>query len=453
MYNEDNIYNQQSTNTNEEQGININYAYAPGFDSMGANNRNNKKEDKKKKKSGGVLKKIVSTVALGVLFGAVAGATMFGINYYTGKNEAQEETKNYEIQSVSDTVQNLNNLLTSTNSDGVTYTTETINAQAIALAALPAMVEINGTVTTSGSYYGYGQSYEANVSGTGIIVGKSDTELLILTNAHVVDDVNNLSCVFVDNQSVSGVIKGSKSNKDIAVVAVKLEDIPSETFSQIAIAELADSDTYSIGEQVVVIGNALGEGQSVTKGIISATNRSITVDGTLFEGLIMTDAAINSGNSGGALINAEGKVIGVNFAKKSTTGVEGMGYAIPVSNVRDIIDTLMNKETRTKVEESERGYLGVSGLDITSTYSKMYNYPVGVLLRTVQENSAAANAGLAQYDIIVSFDDNTITSFNGLMTLMQYYRAGEKVEVGYYHLENGEYLLKTVEVTLGSRTS
>ncbi|MGN0316331.1 MAG: S1C family serine protease [Lachnospira sp.] len=445
-------YTDYNNSGNEQAGCNINYSYAQVTNDSD-NNRNNN-NNKKNKKSRGVISKILCTVALGLLFGAVAGGTMLGINYAYDKLNPEEEEKNYDIQSVSETMDNLNSFINSANVDGTVYMTETINAQAIAAAALPAMVEIKGTVTVSNSYYpGFGQSYESGVSGTGIIVGKSDTELLVLTNAHVVEDVNNLSCVFIDGESVNGVVKGSKSDKDIAVVAVSLNDIPSSTFSEIAIAELADSDVYSVGEQVVVIGNALGNGQSVTQGIISAVDRSITVDDILFEGLIMTDAAINSGNSGGAMINAQGKVIGINFAKTSSTGVEGMGYTIPVSNVRDIIDSLMNKETRVKVSEEKRGYLGVSGLDITSTYSKMYNYPVGVLIRTVQENSAADIAGLEQYDIIVSIDDEDIKSFDELSTLLQYYESGEKIQLGYYHLENGEYNLKTVEVTLGSRTS
>ena len=286
---------------------------------------------------------------------------------------------------------------------------------------------------------------------SGIIVGKNDTELLIVTNAHVVDNVSNLKCVFVDGQSVSATVKGSKSDQDIAVVAVSLSDISSDTISKIAIAELADSDTIAVGQQVVAIGNALGEGQSVTNGIISALDRSITVNNVTFSGLIMTNAAINSGNSGGALLNASGKVIAINFAKTSSDGVEGMAYSIPVSNVKELISSLMSKQTRQKVDSDNAGYLGIAAIDITSTYASKYGYPQGIMVRTVASGSAAEKAGLSAYDIIVGFDDQSISTMSGLQSLLQYYSAGETVKVDYYHLEGSEYVLKSVEVTLGKK--
>ena len=319
------------------------------------------------------------------------------------------------------------------------------------------MVALNGTTSvtsSSSSIFNWGgqQQYEASTSGTGIIVGKNDTELLMVTNAHVVDKVSNLKCVFIDNQSVNATVKGSKSDQDIAVVAVSLSDIPSDTLSKIAIAELADSDTITIGQQVVAIGNALGEGQSVTTGIISALDRSITVNNVTFSGLIMTDAAINSGNSGGALLNASGKVIAINFAKTSSDGVEGMAYSIPVSNVKDLISSLMSKQTRQKVSSDNAGYLGVVAIDVTSTYASMYGYPQGIMIRTVASGSAAEKAGLSAYDIIVGFDDQTITTMSGLQSTLQYYAAGEKVKIDYYHLEGSEYVLKSTEVTLGKKS-
>ena len=325
-------------------------------------------------------------------------------------------------------------------------------AEAVATAALPAMVQLNGTTTVkSSSYFGYGQSYEATSSGTGIIVGKSDTELLIVTNAHVVDNIDNLKCVFSDGTSASCSVKGSKSDQDIAVAAVSLSDISSDTASNIAIAELEDSSDIKVGQQVVAIGNALGEGQSVTTGIISAKDRSITVNNVTFTGLLMTDAAINSGNSGGALLNSEGKVIAINFAKTSSDGVEGMAYSIPVSNVKDIIDSLMTKQTRNKVSSDKAAYLGIAAVDITSNYASYYGYPVGILIRTVADDSAADKAGLETYDIIVGFDDQTVTTMSGLTNMLQYYEAGEKVTTDYYHMEGSEYVLKSTEVTLGSK--
>ena len=304
-----------------------------------------------------------------------------------------------------------------------------MNVESVAQAALPAMVALNGTTTvsSSSSMYGWGQQqYEASTSGTGIIVCKNDTELLIVTNAHVVDNIDNLKCV-------------------------SLSDIPSDTISKIAIAELADSDTIAVGQQVVAIGNALGEGQSVTNGIISALDRSITVNNVTFSGLIMTNAAINSGNSGGALLNASGKVIAINFAKTSSDGVEGMAYSIPVSNVKELISSLMSKQTRQKVDSDNAGYLGIAAIDITSTYASMYGYPQGIMVRTVASGSAAEKAGLSAYDIIVGFDDQSISTMSGLQSLLQYYSAGETVKVDYYHLEGSEYVLKSVEVTLGKK--
>lgn len=329
-----------------------------------------------------------------------------------------------------------------------------MDVAAVANAAMPAMVVLQGTTTVSGnssSIFGYGQSYEATTSGTGIIVGKSDTELLLLTNAHVIDGVSNLKCTFVDGESVNCTVKGSKSDKDIAVVAVNLSDIKSSTINQISIAELGDSDDVTLGQEVVAIGNALGEGQSVTNGIISAMNRSITVNNVTFDDLFMTNAAINSGNSGGALLNADGRVIGINFAKTSEDGVEGMAYSIPVSNVKDLINSLMNRETRTKVADSEASYLGISGVDITSTISQYYKYPQGVQIRSVASGSAAEKAGLGQYDIIVSFDDESISSMSELQNTMQYYKAGETVTIKYYHPEGTQYVLKSVDVTLGKK--
>ena len=233
-------------------------------------------------------------------------------------------------------------------------------------------------------------------------------------------------------------------------MAVALNDLQDETLSNIAVAELASSEDVVIGQEVVAIGNALGEGQSVTNGIISAIDREITVNNITFSGLFMTNAAINSGNSGGALLNADGKVIGINFAKTSEDGVEGMAYSIPVSNVRNLIDSLMNRETRTKVTGAEASQLGIQGVDITSSISEASGYPKGVQIRSVLTGSAAEKAGLEKYDIIVSFDGQTVSSMSGLKSIMQYYRAGETVSIGYYHIEGNEYVKKTTDVTLDS---
>ena len=399
-------------------------------------------------------KKYISGVLAAVVFGVVAGSAMYGTYHIEKKYLGGNDTKNYTISTVTSNIDKVTSDDINANGDTNLSQYSSMNVESVAQAALPAMVALNGTTTvsSSSSMYGWGQQqYEASTSGTGIIVGKNDTELLIVTNAHVVDNVSNLKCVFVDDQSVSATVKGSKSDQDIAVVAVSLSDIPSDTISKIAIAELADSDTIAVGQQVVAIGNALGEGQSVTNGIISALDRSITVNNVTFSGLIMTNAAINSGNSGGALLNASGKVIAINFAKTSSYGVEGMAYSIPVSNVKELISSLMSKQKRQKVDSDNAGYLGIAAIDITSTYASMYGYPQGIMVRTVASGSAAEKAGLSAYDIIVGFDDQSISTMSGLQSLLQYYSAGETVKVDYYHLEGSEYVLKSVEVTLGKK--
>ena len=399
-------------------------------------------------------KKYISGVLAAVVFGVVAGSAMYGTYHIEKKYLGGNDTKNYTISTVTSNIDKVTSDDINANGDTNLSQYSSMNVESVAQAALPAMVALNGTTTvsSSSSMYGWGQQqYEASTSGTGIIVGKNDTELLIVTNAHVVDNVSNLKCVFVDDQAVNATVKGSKSDQDIAVVAVSLSDIPSDTISKIAIAELADSDTIAVGQQVVAIGNALGEGQSVTNGIISALDRSITVNNVTFSGLIMTNAAINSGNSGGALLNASGKVIAINFAKTSSDGVEGMAYSIPVSNVKELISSLMSKQTRQKVDSDNAGYLGIVAIDITSTYASMYGYPQGIMVRTVASGSAAEKAGLSAYDIIVGFDDQSISTMSGLQSLLQYYSAGETVKVDYYHLEGSEYVLKSVEVTLGKK--
>lgn len=423
-------------------------------DLAGGSKAGKKKKEKKKgqSKAGKFFKRVAAIVASAALFGAVAGGVMCGV-YAIGTENMQSgsgQTDNTDLPQINQIIQSIPTSVI-TSGDG---TSVSMDVKAVAKAALPAMVALEGKtkVTASSGIFGYGQTYESMTSGTGIIVGKNDTELLILTNAHVVEGVSDLKCVFVNETKVDCVVKGAKSDKDIAVVAVNLSEIGVDTLSSIAIAELGDSDSVEIGQQVVAIGNALGEGQSVTNGIISALNRSIEVKSVEFNGLFMTNAAINSGNSGGALLTADGKVIGINFAKTAEDGVEGMAYAIPVSNVRELINSLMNRVTRTKVSESEAGSIGItSGIDITSTMANYYGFPQGVQIRSVLEGSAAQKAGLGKYDIIVSFDEQTVSSMSGLSALLQYYKAGETVAIEYYHIEGNQYILKTVEITLDKK--
>ena len=328
----------------------------------------------------------------------------------------------------------------------------------VAAAVMPAVVSItNKSVQEVQNYfsrYGYGApSYteESTSAGSGIIIGQNDDELLICTNNHVVENSTELTVGFADGSAYEAVVKGTDAANDLAVVAVKLDDISDDTMDAIKIAEIGDSDDLVVGQQVVAIGNALGYGQSVTSGIVSATER--TLDG--YEGgtLIQTDAAINPGNSGGALLNSNGEVIGINTAKVATDSVEGMGYAIPISDASDTIQNLMNQETKTKVSEAEQGYLGIQGVDVSDESAKMYNMPTGVYISDVVKNGGAQQAGLTKGSVITGLEGTTISDMNSLKEQLQYYRVGDKVKVTVQVPgNNGEYTEKTVEVTLGSKS-
>lgn len=291
--------------------------------------------------------------------------------------------------------------------------------------------------------------------------GQNDTELLIVTNYHVVENADTLSVSFIDNQVCEASLKGMDSTNDLAVIAVSLDNISSDTLSSISTAVIGDSDSLKVGEQVVAIGNALGYGQSVTTGIVSATNRTISssdssstdTESTESSTYIQTDAAINPGNSGGALLNMDGELIGINTAKLSSTEIEGMGYAIPISRVQDIIESLMNETTKAKVEEGSQGTIGVSRRDISSDVAEAYQIPQGVYISNVSENSAAAAAGITAGSILTSFDGNTVTSVSDLQSLLQYYPAGSQVEVTLMVPDQSSYTEKTITITLGSADS
>ena len=292
---------------------------------------------------------------------------------------------------------------------------------------------------------------EVPSSGSGIIVGQNDSELLIVTNNHVVEDSNQLTVTFIDNSQVNATIKGTDADQDLAVIAVSLKDIPAEAMSQIKIATLGDSDALKVGQGVVAIGNALGYGQSVTVGYISALNREVKTSETDVKKLLQTDAAINPGNSGGALLNTRGEVIGINSAKYSSTEVEGMGYAIPVSQVKDIINQLMNRKVRTEVAQAQQGYLGIQGQNIDDNAASMYGMPKGIYVYKIVENGAASKSELKEKDIITKFDGQSVRTMADLKDLLKYYRSGETVELTVQSLENGEYQERTVSITLGTK--
>ena len=413
--------------------------YKPEPDDMNGMNEETPKPKKNRK-----VPKPVKLVCAGVAFGLVASVT-FQIGNYVGTKVFGTTTTNGKTAKTAQTVDGAK-LTTSSSSTG------TSDVATIAKNAMPSIVSItNMSVQEVQSFFGGTQQQESTSVGSGIIIGQTDSELLILTNNHVVEGNEKLTVSFVDNESVEANVKGTDSTKDLAVVAVKISDVKDSTMDEIAVATMGDSSKLEVGEQVVAIGNALGYGQSVTSGIVSATER--TLDG--YEGgtLIQTDAAINPGNSGGALLNSNGEVIGINTAKVATDSVEGMGYAIPISDASDTIQNLMNQETKTKVSEAEQGYLGIQGVDVSDESAKMYNMPTGVYISDVVKNGGAQQAGLTKGSVITGLEGTTISDMNSLKEQLQYYRVGDKVKVTVQVPgNNGEYTEKTVEVTLGSKS-
>lgn len=396
-------------------------------------------------------KTLISLLCAGVLtVGAVTGLTGFADTENTDEN-----TGNYTLLSTAK-VDEVQNVTTDGTITGVTD---------VAAAVMPAVVSITNKSVEEvqdlfGMYgmYGYGYGgrgrtyeYETESCGSGIIVGQNDEELLICTNYHVVEDANEITVGFVDDQVYQADVKGTDSTNDLAVVAVKLSEISDDTLDQIKIAEIGDSDSLLVGQQVVAIGNALGYGQSVTTGIVSALNRALDLDGYTAAQLIQTDTAINPGNSGGPLLDMNGRVIGINSAKAAASGVEGMGYAIPISTAKDIIEDLMNKKTRTEVvDDEDSAYIGITGEDVSEEMSSLYGIPRGIFITSVSEGSPAADAGLKKGDIITKFDSSSVTSMSELKDMLAYYAAGEQVTVVINTANDGEYQESKVELTLGA---
>ena len=424
------------------------------------NSFNGKKPSSKNKKAAKLAKKIGAIALSAVLFGGVAGGTFQAVNHFAGSTTATATTTTAQ-QTTSNS-----SLLKAAATSSSSTSTGTMDVSTIAKNAMPSIVSItNQSVQEVQNYFsmfGYGaqtpQTEETTSCGSGIIIGKNDSELLIATNNHVIDGAETVSVSFVDNETYEATIKGTDSDKDLAVVAVPLSSISSDTMSKISVATIGDSSKLEVGEQVVAIGNALGYGQSVTTGIVSATNRTLDSEDSSeasYDGisLIQTDAAINPGNSGGALLNMNGEVIGINSAKLASTEVEGMGYAIPISRVSDIIENLMNEQTRTKVAAEDQGTIGIKCLDVSSQIQQAYNMPAGIYISEVTSGGAAENAGLKSGYVLTSFDGHSITSTSELKSLLQYYSAGETIEVEVQVPDNGSYETKTFSLTLGTSTS
>ena len=420
--------------------------------------------------NGGFGKKAATAVALAVIFGLVAGAVFQGVNIAADKyrDNNSSSTQIGKTETVTGTEESTDG--SSTESSVKSIVAESGTVAGVAQATMSSIVAITSvSVQEIPSFFGYGtRQYQSAGSGSGIIVGENDSELLIATNNHVVSGATTLTVCFaggdvvgaeeetqamasgdsitdssdssVDvNNAVSAKIKGTDEENDLAVIAVEKSDIPEETMNEIKIAQMGSSDDLVVGEQVVAIGNALGYGQSVTSGWVSALNRTISTEDGDTSGLIQTDAAINPGNSGGALLNMKGEVIGINAAKYADSQVEGMGYAIPISKAEPILEELMNRETRDKIEDTSKvGYMGIKAADLTTEAIQMYNMPAGAFLTEVTPGGAADKAGIKKGDIVVKLDGQKVSGKNDLVDKLQYYESGETVEVVIARANNGE---------------
>ncbi len=392
------------------------------------------------------MKKGLKTIALALVFGVTASAAFQGSNLlieqWTGEEAQTEITGGVQLNQTSGQT-----------AGGEVNTSSTAGAakdiSGIASQAMPSVVSITNKSVQEMRLFGQSQAFESESRGTGIIIGQTDTELLLVTNHHVVNGANEISVGFVDGEIAEAKLKGSDTGRDLAVLSVKMEEIPAKTKEEIRVIELGKSSELKVGEQVVAIGNALGYGQSVTTGIVSALNREVTIENNT-NTLIQTDAAINPGNSGGALLNMNGQLIGINSAKYSDTNVEGMGYAIPVDDVLDIIEGLMNRTLREeKAPEGEQGFLGITGQDVTTEVSDAYDMPKGVYITSVEEGSGAAAAGLKKGDIITRFDGSSVSTLAELKEQLSYYKEGEQVKLTVSMAAEGEYQEQVVTVTLG----
>ena len=426
---------------------------------------------RKKNTSAARIAKKAGAIALSaVLFGGVASGTFLGVNYAAGyRNNASTAASSESASASSQTTSSSSSLLKATTpvSTGSTASSGSLDVSSVAESVMPSIVSItNKSVQEVQNYFsmfGYGgqaQEVESTSVGSGIIIGKNDTELLIVTNNHVVEGADTLSASFIDNSVYEATIKGTDSDNDLAVIAVPLSSISDDTMSQIAVAAVGDSDSLKVGEQVVAIGNALGYGQSVTTGIVSATDRTLsssdsddsnalissTVTTKETPTYIQTDAAINPGNSGGALVNMKGEVIGINSAKLASTEVEGIGYAIPMSVAKPIIESLIQDG---KYTNENQAYLGIKGGDVSSEMVA-YGFPQGVYVSSVSAGSGAANAGLQEGDIITAVDSTKISSMTELQSALKSYKAGDKVTLTVARQSGRKYEESKVEVTLSS---
>jgi len=446
-------YGGQTTDRNVNQTTGTGAGDASGNDAGSAS----AKKQKVKKPMGGFARVMLS-IFCGLLFGLFAGVGFYAVAATTGlftssdSDDAQviSDTQAEEIEESSTAA---SSLITSDDTDEATVATLTAaqntDITGVVSKLMPSMVSITETVEEQVTTL-WGQSYtqEYEGSGSGIIIGETDTEYIIVTNNHVIADALDITVTFGDDTTATANIKGTNSSMDIAIIAVQKSEVSDETAEYIQIATLGDSDELVLGEQVIAIGNALGYGQSVTTGVVSAVDREITDEDGVTRSLIQTDAAINPGNSGGALINMAGQVIGINSSKIGGEAVEGMGYAIPISDVLDIIEELMEHDTLIRVAEEDVGYIGIKLQEVTSSLAERFNMPVGIYVVETVEGGAAEEAGLKAGDIITKFDGTELDSYDTLNNLLQYYAKGTTVTITYERQENGQYVEYTTELTL-----
>lgn len=398
-------------------------------------------------------RKAAGITAAAVLFGTVAGGVMTGVNYVGARLTGLADiTATAPAETEGTTTAQVPETSAASNNGSTTAVSTVTDVSSIAEKAMPSLVAINDTMTVEqNNFFGMPQTYQAQSSGSGIIVGQNDTELLIATNNHVVSGATDMKVTFTDSTQIAAAVKGTDSATDLAIIAVKLSDIPSDTMSKIKVATLGDSDNVKVGQQVIAIGNTLGYGQSLTVGYISALDREITDENGIQHTYIQTDAAINPGNSGGALLDLNGNVIGINAAKNASTEVEGMGFAIPISKAQEILNNLMTKKTREAVDESAQGYLGIQGTNIDANASKEYGMPVGIYVYKIVEGGAAANSDLKEKDIITKFDGQSVTNMEELKQMLTYYEGGSTVSLTVQSLVNGSYVEHEVQITLGTK--
>ena len=427
------------------------------------NNDNDPKERMRKK-----VKKAAGIALCAVLAGGLAAGSFEGINTLTGWNSStveaasnKENTTLLQTKSKKKSSDKKSDDKEKSKDDSESKTKGSLDVSDIAAEGMKSVVSITTKsvqdVQNYLGYYGFGgsQGYttqqEVEGSGSGIIVGKNDDNLLIATNYHVVSGADTVSVTCIDGETYAATVNGYDEDKDLAVVSVPLSDISDDTMDQIEVATIGSSDDLKVGEQVVAIGNALGYGQSVTSGYVSALNRQVSsddIDGTF----IQTDAAINPGNSGGALLNMKGELIGINSAKIASDEVEGMGFAIPISKAEPILDEMMNQETRYKVEDEDKAaYIGITCENVTSDVNQMYGIPQGVYVDTVVEGGPAEKAGIKKGDVITKIDGTAIDAYKDLVDRLEYYEAGETVELEVYRAQDGEYNAQKISVTLGAK--